>query len=160
MSSTATPRPAWKWNSVGRSFTRPKNDRRDPRRPKYVTHMNGKVSGIMTVTKVPRAIDTFEIEATVYHGDGEVFIKKRLTGAQLAAFADVPDRDLDPSDHEYAFAYGADHAVPGKFARNGNEAVFPNPGTGKRGDAVFYLQIKKFFSEEMDRMIRAGRAHD
>lgn len=145
------------WNKVGESFARPfKESRKDPRRPKYVNRFSKKVTGFMTIEKKARAIDEFIVTVRIFHRGGETAFTRTFKGAELATFADVPNRDLDANDAAYAAEVGADFAIPGLFARKGDQALFPAPGTGRLGDAVFYVQIKPFFSHEMDRMIRTG----
>jgi hypothetical protein len=146
------------YNPIGGSLSHPRTEKKNPLRPKYVTYIGNKVSGFLTVRKIPES-SLFDVDATKYMRDGSVFINKRLTEQELALLADDPTRDTNgrPFNQEYLNQFGAQCGYPCRFLRNGPQVIFCNPGTGRLGEAVFCFEIKDFFTKEMMRMLRFGR---
>jgi hypothetical protein len=146
------------YNPIGGSLAHPREERRNPLRPKYATYRGTKASGFLTVQKTPRS-DLFDLDATMYLKDGSVYINKRLTGLELALLANDPTRDSNgrPFNQEYLAQFGAQCGYPCRFLRYGSQVIFCNPGTGRLGEAVFCFEIKDFFTKEMMRMLRFGR---
>ncbi len=152
--------PQWHnlFQTVGHTFRRPMDEKRDPKRPKYVTGWNGKASGFFMVSKMPRQIDMFLVEVKTHFQDGFLNFETRVRGSELAVLANIPNRDTDIKivEVDTARLYDAEFHVPGVCLRRADEVVLLLPD--KRH--VHYgasIQAKDFFVRDMNRMLRFGR---
>ncbi len=146
------------YRSVGNTFRTPKTPTANPTLPTYVSGWNGKSSARYSFCKFPKLVDMFEFSGGFHSEDGGfVDVGFRISGALLGVLANIPNRDIEPNDPEFAEHYGAQWGWPGKFLRFEEEVVILAPVSTGTAMPLLHLQTKPFFVREMTRLIRFGR---